>query len=56
VHLELAAIVLDELRERSLVSGDRRADDLLLACVRRRRLLLSIAVGPGARSYGGILV
>jgi hypothetical protein len=56
VHLELAAVALDELRERSLVSGSRRSDDLLLDCVRRRVLLLSIAsLGPD-QSSGSPLV
>jgi hypothetical protein len=52
VNLELAAIAVDELRERSLVSGGRRADDLLLDCVRRRRSLLPIALRAPVRSYG----
>jgi hypothetical protein len=43
VNLELAAVALDEPRERSIVSGNRRADDLLLDRVRRRRLLPSLA-------------
>jgi hypothetical protein len=43
VHLELTAVALDELRERSLVPGSRRADDLLFDCVGRRRPLLSVA-------------
>jgi hypothetical protein len=39
VNLELAAVTLDEFRERSLVSGSRRVDDLLLRRVLRGRLL-----------------
>jgi hypothetical protein len=34
--LELAAVALDELRERSLVPGDRRADYPLVRCVHGR--------------------
>jgi len=36
VNLELAAIMLHELRERSLVSGGRRADDPVVDLVRCR--------------------
>ena len=36
VNLQLAAVALDQLRERSLVAGSRRADHLLLDRVRRR--------------------
>jgi hypothetical protein len=36
MHLQLAAVPLDELRERSLVAGGRRPDGLLLCRVRRR--------------------
>jgi hypothetical protein len=43
VHLELAAIALDQLREGILVSSSRRANELL-DFGRRRRPLLSIAV------------
>ena len=41
VNLKLAAIALDELRERSLVSGGRRADDPLLDLRRRGHPLRS---------------